>query len=71
MTAPRLENARFSVLGHLVFTKTYISKAAYEGYCHECAYILAKGTHVCHKTRCRTCWAGNTAATGITLPKNL
>ncbi len=29
--------------GHLVFTKNYTSKAAYVGYRHECAYILAKG----------------------------
>ncbi len=39
----RLENAGFSVVGHLVFTKNYTSKAAYVGYRHECAYILAKG----------------------------
>lgn len=37
------KNAGFSVVGHLVFTKTYTSKAAYVGYRHECAYILAKG----------------------------
>lgn len=35
--------AGFSVVGHLVFTKTYTSKTAYVGYRHECAYILAKG----------------------------
>ncbi|EEW3305822.1 TPA: DNA methylase, partial [Escherichia coli] len=38
------KNAGFSVVGHLVFTKTYTSKAAYVGYRHECAYILAKGS---------------------------
>ena len=37
------KRAGFSVVGHLVFTKNYTSKAAYVGYRHECAYILAKG----------------------------
>ncbi|MFW7460780.1 DNA methyltransferase [Escherichia coli] len=37
------KNAGFSVVGHLVFTKNYTSKAAYVGYRHECAYVLAKG----------------------------
>ncbi|HBC0039878.1 TPA: DNA methylase [Salmonella enterica] len=37
------KQAGFSVVGHLVFTKTYSSKSAYVGYRHECAYILAKG----------------------------
>ncbi|ENM6091940.1 DNA methylase [Salmonella enterica] len=37
------KSAGFSVVGHLVFPKTYTSKAAYVGYRHECAYILAKG----------------------------
>lgn len=37
------KNAGFSVVGHLVFAKTYTSKSAYVGYSHECAYILAKG----------------------------
>ncbi|NUG46864.1 DNA methyltransferase, partial [Escherichia coli] len=37
------KNAGFSVVGHLVFIKNYTSKAAYVGYRHECAYILAKG----------------------------
>lgn len=37
------KSAGFSVVGHLVFTKTYSSKSAYVGYRHECAYILAKG----------------------------
>lgn len=35
--------AGFSIVGHLVFAKTYASKSAYVGYTHECAYILAKG----------------------------
>lgn len=35
--------AGFKIVGHLVFTKSYTSKAAYVGYSHECAYILAKG----------------------------
>ncbi|HFG6072252.1 TPA: DNA methyltransferase [Salmonella enterica subsp. enterica serovar Bahrenfeld] len=37
------KSAGFSVVGHLVFTKTYSSKSAYVGYRHECAYLLAKG----------------------------
>ena len=37
------KRAGFSVVGHLVFTKNYTSKSAYVAYCHECAYILAKG----------------------------
>lgn len=32
-----------NISSHLVFTKNYTSKAAYVGYRHECAYILAKG----------------------------
>ncbi len=66
----RLENAGFSVVGHLVFTKNYTSKAAYVGYRHECAYIRQKAVHVCHKTRCRTCWAGNIRAIAITRRKS-
>ncbi|ENF43212.1 DNA methylase family protein [Escherichia coli P0304816.14] len=64
------KNAGFSVVGHLVFTKTYTSKAAYVGYRHECAYILAKGRPRCHKTHCPTCWAGNIQATAITRRKS-
>ncbi len=37
------KRAGFSVVGHLVFTKSYTSKSAYVAYRHECAYILAKG----------------------------
>jgi DNA modification methylase len=37
------KNAGFSVVGHLVFAKTYTSNSAYVGYSHECAYVLAKG----------------------------
>jgi site-specific DNA-methyltransferase (adenine-specific) len=37
------KNAGFSVVGHLVFAKTYTLKSAYVGYTHECAYVLAKG----------------------------
>lgn len=33
----------FRVVGHLVFTKHYSSKAAFVGYRHESAYLLAKG----------------------------
>lgn len=35
--------AGFSVVGNLVFTKTYASKPAFVGYQHESAYLLAKG----------------------------
>lgn len=63
------KHAGFSVVGHLVFTKTYTSKSAYVGYRHECAYLLAKGRPTLPQTRCRMCWAGNTAATGTTRPK--
>jgi site-specific DNA-methyltransferase (adenine-specific) len=45
------KQAGFSVVGHLVFPKTYTSKAAYVGYRHECAYILAKVVRPCRKTR--------------------
>jgi len=37
------KRAGFRVVGHLVFTKRYASKAAFVGYQHECAYLLAKG----------------------------
>ena len=60
------KNAGFSVVGHLVFTKTYTSKAAYVGYRHECAYILAKG----RPRLPPTCWAGNIQATAITRRKS-
>ena len=45
------KNAGFSVVGHLVFPKTYTSKAAYVGYRHECAYIRRKAVRPCRKTR--------------------
>ncbi|CAH3786638.1 hypothetical protein AI2721V1_4977 (plasmid) [Escherichia coli] len=65
------KNAGFSVVGHLVFTKNYTSKAAYVGYRHECAPTSwQKAVHVCHKTRCRTCWAGNILAIVITRRKS-
>ena len=35
--------AGFTIVGHLVFTKSYSSKSAFVGYRHECAYLLAKG----------------------------
>jgi site-specific DNA-methyltransferase (adenine-specific) len=37
------KTAGFTIVGHLVFAKTYASKSAYVGYTHECAYVLAKG----------------------------
>ena len=36
------KQAGFRVVGHLVFTKSYASKAAFVGYRHECAYLLAR-----------------------------
>ncbi len=65
------KNAGFSVVGHLVFTKNYTSKAAYVGYRHECAYILAKGLRRCLRSHCPTCWAGNIQAIVITRRKSL
>lgn len=62
--------AGFRIVGHLVFTKTYSSKAAYVGYRHECAYLLAKGRPLRRRIRCRTCWDGGIPATGITRLKN-
>lgn len=50
------KKAGFSVVGHLVFTKTYTSKSAWVGYRHESAYLLAKAVRPCRKTRCRTFW---------------
>lgn len=47
------KNAGFSVVGHLVFAKTYTSKSAYVGYSHECAYILAKGRPLLPETPLR------------------
>ncbi|ECF6834911.1 hypothetical protein JJ33_24715 [Salmonella enterica subsp. enterica] len=41
------ESAGFSVVGHLVFTKTYSSKSAYVGYRHECAYIPSQFISEC------------------------
>lgn len=35
--------AGFRIVGHVVFAKTYASKATFLGYTHECAYLLAKG----------------------------
>lgn len=64
------KSAGFSVVGHLVFTKTYASKSAYVGYRHECAYVWQKAVRLCRRTRCRTCWAGNTAATATIRPKS-
>ncbi len=42
------KNAGFSVVGHLVFTKNYTSKAAYVGYRHECAWKNAGFSVVGH-----------------------
>jgi site-specific DNA-methyltransferase (adenine-specific) len=37
------KKAGFRVVGHLVFTKNYVSKTGVVGYRHESAYVLAKG----------------------------
>ena len=37
------KKAGFRVVGHLVFTKSYSSKARYLAYQHESAFVLAKG----------------------------
>ncbi len=65
------KNAGFSVVGHLVFTKNYTSKAAYVGYRHECAYVLAKGRPALPQKPLPTCWAGNIQAIVITRRKSL
>lgn len=64
------KNAGFSVVGHLVFTKNYTSKAAYVAIATNAPTSWQKAVHVCHKTRCRTCWAGNIRATAITRRKS-
>ena len=48
------KNAGFSVVGHLVFTKNYTSKAAYVAIATNAPTSWQKAVHVCHKTRCRT-----------------
>lgn len=35
--------AGFRMVGHIVFKKRYASKSRYVAYCHESAYLLAKG----------------------------
>ncbi len=64
------KNAGFSVVGHLVFTKNYTSKAAYVAIATNAPTSWQKAVHVCHKTRCRTCWAGNIRAIAITRRKS-
>lgn len=64
------KNAGFSVVGHLVFTKNYTSKAAYVAIATNAPTFWQKAVHVCHKTRCRTCWAGNIRAIAITRRKS-
>lgn len=64
------KNAGFSVVGHLVFTKTYTSKAAYVGYRHECATSWQKDVRRCLRSHCPTCWAGNIQAIVITRLKS-
>lgn len=43
------KRAGFSVVGHLVFTKSYTSKSAYVAYRHECAYT---GRYQCNASDC-------------------
>ncbi|WP_454771062.1 DNA methyltransferase [Escherichia coli] len=52
----RLENAGFSVVGHLVFTKNYTSKCRIWAIATNAPTSWQKAVHVCHKTRCRTGW---------------
>ncbi|HHS1693595.1 TPA: DNA methyltransferase [Shigella flexneri] len=62
------KNAGFSVVGHLVFTKNYTSHMW--AIATNAPTSWQKAVHVCHKTRCRTCWAGNIRATAITRRKS-
>lgn len=65
------KSAGFSVVGHLVFTKTYSSKSAYVATAMNAPISWRKAVRRCRRTRYRMCWAGNTAATATTRPKNL
>lgn len=63
------KNAGFSVVGHLVFTKSTRPNRLMSATAMNVPISWQKAAHVCRKTRFRTCWVGNTAATGTTRPK--
>lgn len=64
------KNAGFSVVGHLVFTKTTHRRPHMWAIATNAPTSWQKAVHVCHKTRCRTCWAGNIRAIAITRRKS-
>ncbi|EHV82490.1 putative methylase yubD [Escherichia coli DEC7C] len=64
------KNAGFSVVGHLVFTKTTHRRPHMWAIATNVPTSWQKAVHVCHKTRCRTCWAGNIQAIVITRRKS-
>ena len=64
------KNAGFSVVGHLVFTKTTHRRPHMWAIATNVPTSWQKAVHVCHKTRCRTCWAGNIRAIAITRRKS-
>ncbi len=37
------QDAGLKVMGHIVWTKNYASRARHTRYCHESAYLLTKG----------------------------
>ena len=67
----RPKNAGFSVVGHPSSPKTTHRRPHMWAIATNAPYIPAKAVHVCHKTRCRTCWAGNIQAIVITRRKSL
>ena len=64
------KNAGFSVVGHLVFTKTYTSKAAYVAIATNAPTSWQKDVRRCLRSHCPTCWAGNIQAIVITRLKS-
>ncbi|KEL24105.1 DNA methylase family protein [Escherichia coli 5-366-08_S4_C2] len=64
------KNAGFSVVGHLVFPKTTHRRPHMWAIATNALTSWQKAVHVCHKTRCRTCWAGNIRAIVITRRKS-
>lgn len=65
------KRAGFSVVGHLVFTKNYTSKAAYVAIATNAPISWQKDVRRCLRSHCPTCWAGNIQATAITRRKSL
>lgn len=64
------KNAGFSVVGHLVSPKTTHRRPHMWAIATNAPTSWQKAVHVCHKTRCRTCWAGNIRAIAITRRKS-